>query len=237
VIELTDDEPPAVGRAVNGNSVVVGGAGGSVGATTGVSGSMPEQHPNISPSSVGQQFPSNSLSRHDSYAEHSATTGGAGTPPSVGFALGAGRPLMVGLGVGFAVGEGVVSGQSVSKLRIHSSSEAHQLYPALDLQPFSSRSLPGAGRFTGAPVGDRVGPLVGDVVGEGVGSLVGDFVGEGVVVPGQTVSHDLIHSSSGSHHEYPADGMQPFSSRSLPGAGRFTGASVGDEVGSGATHR
>jgi len=168
MIELADDEPPAVGRAVNGNSVVVGGAGGGVGAFTGVSGSIPEQHPNISPSSVGQQFPSNSLFRHVSYAEHSATTGGAGTPPSVGFALGAGRPLMVGLGVGFAVG---------------------------------------------------------------------DFVGEGVVVPGQSVSHDLIHSSSGSHQEYPADGMQPFSSRSLPGAGRFTGASVGDEVGSGATHR
>ena len=166
-------------------------------------------------SSVGQQFPSNSLSRHDSYAEHSATTGGAGTPPSVGFALGAGTPP----NVGFAVG----AGQSVSKLRIHSSRDAHHEYPALDLQPFSSTSLPGAGRFTGAAVGDRVGPLV------------GDFVGEGVVVPGQSVSHDLIHSFSGSHHEYPADGIQPFSSRSLPGAGRFT--SVGDEVGAGATHR
>jgi len=159
---------------------------------------------------------------------------GEGVEPWTGDFVGEG----VGSWIGDFVGEGVVvPGQSVSHDLIHSFSGSHHEYPADGIQPFSSRSLPGAGRFTGAPVGDRVGPLVGDVVGEGVGSLVGDFVGEGVVLPGQAVSHDLIHSSSGSHHEYPADGMQPFSSRSLPGAGRFTGASVGDEVGSGATHR
>jgi len=138
----------------------------------------------------------------------------------------------VGSLIGDFVGEGVVvPGQSVSHDLIHSSNDAHHEYPADGIQPFSSRSLPGAGRFIGAPVGDRVGPLVGDLVGERVGSLIGDFVGEGVVVPGQSVSHDLIHSSNDAHHEYPADGIQPFSSRSLPGAGRFTGAAVGDRVG------
>ena len=100
-----------------------------------------------------------------------------------------------------------------------------------------------AAGFTGAPVGDGDGPLTGDFVGEGVepwtgdfvgegvGSWIGDFVGEGVVVPGQSVSHDLIHSFSGSHHEYPADGIQPFSSRSLPGRmGESVGAADGQSV-------
>ena len=72
---------------------------------------------------------------------------------------------------------------------------------------------------------------VGAVVGSLVGDVVGDFVGEGVVVPGQSVSHDLIHSFSGSHHEYPADGIHPFSSRSLPGAsGESVGAADGQSV-------
>jgi hypothetical protein len=46
-----------------------------------------------------------------------------------------------------------------------------------------------------------VGPSVGDSVGEEVESWIGDFVGEGVVVPGQSVSKERMHSSSEGHHE------------------------------------
>ena len=108
-----------------------------------------------------------------------------------------------------------------------------ELRAAADELIFVGLGVGCAAGFTGAPVGDGVGPLTGDFVGEGVepwtgdfvgervGSLIGDFVGEGVVVPGQSVSHDLIHSSNDAHHEYPADGMQPFSSLSLPRESEF----------------
>ena len=97
--------------------------------------------------------------------------------------------------------------------------------------------MEGSTQLTPSSEVGAVGPSVGDVVGEEVGSLVGDFVGEGVVVPGQSVSHDLIHSFSGSHHEYPADGIHPFSSRSLPGRmGESVGAADGQSVSKGRMH-
>ena len=48
--------------------------------------------------------------------------------------------------------------------------------------------------------------------------FTGAPVGEGGVLLGQS---SLIHSFSDAHHEYPADGMQPFASRSLPRESEF----------------
>jgi len=106
---------------------------------------------------------------------------------------------------------------------VNNAAEETSTFTSLLITAVSVACASAAG-FTGAVGEDGVGPWTGDFVGEGVESWIGDFVGEGVVVPGQSVSHDLIHSFSGSHHEYPADGIQPFSSRSLPGR---MGISVG----------
>jgi len=106
---------------------------------------------------------------------------------------------------------------------VNNAAEETSTFTSLLITAVSVACASAAG-FKGAVGEDGVGPWTGDFVGEGVESWIGDFVGEGLVVPGQSVSHDLIHSFSGSHHEYPADGIQPFSSRSLPGR---MGISVG----------
>ena len=106
---------------------------------------------------------------------------------------------------------------------VNNAAEETSTLTSLLITAFSVACASAAG-FTGAVGEDGVGPWTGDFVGEGVEPWTGDFVGEGVAVPGQSVSQDLIHSFSGSHHEYPADGIQPFSSRSLPGR---MGISVG----------
>ena len=119
---------------------------------------------------------------------------------------------------------------------VNNAAEETSTFTSLLITAVSVACASAAG-FTGAVGEDGVGPWTGDFVGEGVESWIGDFVGEGVVVPGQSVSHDLIHSFSGSHHEYPADGIHPFSSRSLPGRmGESVGAADGQSVSKGRMH-
>jgi len=118
---------------------------------------------------------------------------------------------------GVAVGTERGPTQVVSQGRIHSFSGSHHTYPAEGMQPCSSLSLPG---------------MVGLATGRNDGRAVGDAVGDGEVITfTQDVSQGRIHSSNGSHQTYPAEGMQPCSSRSLPGMIRAVGFLVGELVG------
>jgi len=118
---------------------------------------------------------------------------------------------------GVAVGTERGPTQVVSQGRIHSFSGSHHTYPAEGMQPCSSLSLPG---------------MVGLATGRNDGRAVGDAVGDGEVITfAQDVSQGRMHCSSGSHQTYPAEGMQPCSSRSLPGMLRAVGFLVGELVG------
>ena len=78
---------------------------------------------------------------------------------------------------------------------VNNAAEETSTFTSLLITAVSVACASAAG-FTGVVGEDGVGPWMGDFVGEGVESWIGDFVGERVVLPGQSVSHDLIHSFS-----------------------------------------